>query len=190
MRCRCRERADHPSGSGRWRGDHHAQPAGQAQRLQRGDARRARAARSTGSRRDATVRALLPDRQRPAPSAPVRTSATGSWSNRRCPAPTSARPWIALYNPLVRRLHRLERPGGRGGQRGRGRRRRQLWRSPAHLVLAARSARFIQAFSQARPGTGFRRHLRAAAPGRPGPGRWVSPCSASRCRPSRRLPGA
>ena len=64
------------------------------------------------------------------------------------------------YNPLIRRLTALAMPVDLRRERRRRRRRRQHRASPCDIVIAAKSAKFIQSLRQYRPDSGL-----AAAPG-------------------------
>lgn len=87
------------------------------------------------------------------------------------PAPDLGMSVERFYNPLVRRLAALPKPvicavngvaAGAGATLAMG----------CDIVIAARSAKFVMAFQQARPGAGLRRKLGAAARCRSCSRRW------------------
>ena len=85
------------------------------------------------------------------------------------------------YNPLVRRMRELPKPivcAVNGVAAGAG----ANIALACDIVLAARSASFVQSFSQHRPGARFGRHLFPAAPRRHARAPWASRCSPTSSR--------
>ena len=154
---------EHDPGRGqRRRAHHHAQPARQAQLVQRGDAPRAACGARRCRRRDHARRAADRRRQgllrRPG-SRPTACQGEGG------KAPDLGHTIDTLWNPLVRAIRGLGQAGRLRRQRRRGRRRRQPGAGLRYRARRALGA-LHPAVLPARARTRRRRHVASAAPRR------------------------